>query len=200
MRSPHHRNRSPGPRSPLIPASTSLWDIFPETAPLVPSESWRACHRATQRPRPNPPRSKRSRQRRHLSPALQPGHNRRIAFDYIVNAESGSRKKMRSVLPTSFRADVRSNLNVSVAADRTSVGRRGDHVEAGNKRFPVRTFHNEPAWRKTSMGPMAVEENIWSRRQNCDLSHGMLLGISKNHEWPKAYVQWHICHLVARSF
>jgi hypothetical protein len=25
---------------------------------------------------------------------------------------------------------------------------------------PVRMFHKEPAWRKTSIGPIAVEENI----------------------------------------
>ena len=26
-------------------------------------------------------------------------------------------------------------------------------------------FQSDPAWRKTSMGPMAVEENIWSSRR-----------------------------------
>src|SRR5262247_525385 len=51
-------------------------------------------------------------------------------------------------------------------------------------RVPVREFHSTPAWRNTSIGAMAVEENISSRNTT-------VTSIT--------YVQWHICHLVSSA-
>src|SRR5262249_3510746 len=60
-------------------------------------------------------------------------------------------------------------------------------------------FHREPAWRKTSIGPIAVDENIWSRSRTVI----SLMAAPRNHSIPvgvKTYLQWHICHLVASTF
>src|ERR1700737_1776794 len=64
----------------------------------------------------------------------------------------------------------------------------------GACRFPMRKFQSVPAWRKTSIGPTAVEEKVPSRNRivtsvMCSFLSGLI-----------TYVQWHICHLVTSIF
>src|SRR5437867_11828962 len=60
-------------------------------------------------------------------------------------------------------------------------------------------FHNEPAWRKTSIGPIAVEENIWSRRRTV-ISFTIRFAVMEVPVGLNAYLQWQICHLDASEF
>src|SRR6185312_5826120 len=64
--------------------------------------------------------------------ALQPGNNRRISLDHVVNAQSGGWHKDQIGLAHIFERDIRPNLNVAIALDRASVGRRGSHMETGS--------------------------------------------------------------------
>src|ERR1700748_2268785 len=64
--------------------------------------------------------------------ALQPGNNRRISLDHVVNAQSCGWHKEQIGLAHIFEYQVRPNLNVAIALDWTPIGRRRSHMEAGS--------------------------------------------------------------------
>src|SRR3984957_13646321 len=65
--------------------------------------------------------------------ALQPGDDRGIALDHIVNAQAGGGDKNQIGFADIFESQVGLNLNVAITVDRASTGGGGSNMEAGSE-------------------------------------------------------------------
>ena len=107
-----------------------------------------------------------------LVPAPQPGHNRRIALDHVVQAEAGGRNEDQVRLADVFERRRRLDMDWPITTDSPSIRRCGGHAKTrsralSRKQVPQRPGVAEDFHRTDCGGGKRFVE-----KQDGDICHG----------------------------